>query len=140
MFRADQHTKTRGQSIVELALILPVAILILALAGDFGRAMTAYIQVGSAAREGAAYGMQSTERAQDQDGMRAAAQAETSAIWGEPISVSFPGCTDTQMSPSGQPYNCVAVTVSYTFRPFITIWPIPNSIPMERTVEMRVVN
>jgi Flp pilus assembly protein TadG len=140
MFRIDKHNKSRGQSVVELALILPIAVLILALAADFSRAMTAYIQIGSAAREGAAYGMQSSERATDTAGMIAAVRAETTAVWGEPVAISFPDCTENLNQPSGAPYQCVAVTVSYNFRPLITIWPIPNSIPMERTVEMRVVN
>lgn len=140
MFRTDKRGKTRGQSIVELALILPIAVLMLALSADFARAMTAYIQVGSAAREGAAYGMQSSDAAVDTNEMVAAVRAETTMIFGEPVAVSFPDCTDTQSTPSGGSYECVAVTVSYNFRPFITIWPIPDSIPMERTVEMRVVN
>jgi Flp pilus assembly protein TadG len=140
VFRTDNLEKSRGQSLVELALILPIAVLLLALSADFARAMTAYIQVGSAAREGAAYGMQSTEAAADQAGMRTAAQAETPSIWGDPINVTFPGCTDTQNQPSGSPYDCIAVTVNYNFRPFITVGPIPSSIPMQRTVEMRVVN
>lgn len=140
MFRANGQHETRGQSLVELALIMPVAIMILVLSADFGRAMTAYIQVGSAAREGAAYGMQSSQAAQNTNGMTAAVLSETSHIWGEPVAVSFPDCSDEQLSPTGSNYDCVAVTVSYNFRPLIPIWPIPDSVPMERTVEMRVVN
>lgn len=140
MFRVEHAEKTRGQSLVELALILPVAILILVLAADFARAMTAYIQVGSAAREGAAYGMQSTTASQDTSAMIDAVRAETTTVWGEPVAVSFPDCIETLNRPNGSPYDCVAVTVSYNFRPLVPIWPIPSAIPMERTVEMRVVN
>lgn len=132
--------KSRGQSLVEMALILPVAIMILVFSADFGRAMTAYIQVGSAAREGAAFGMQSGEAAADQAGMQAAALAETSTIWGDPVTISFPSCTDPLIRPTGASYQCVAVTASYEFRPLVRVWPIPASIPLERTVEMRVVN
>jgi Flp pilus assembly protein TadG len=132
--------KSRGQSLVELALILPIAILFLVLSADFGRAMTAYIQVSSAAREGAAYGMQSSANAADQTGMETAALAETSTIWGDPVTISFPSCSDPQQRPSGTNYQCVAVTASYEFRPLIRVWPIPASVPLERTVEMRVVN
>lgn len=140
MFRRDQSHQSNGQSLVELALILPIVILMLALSADFARSMTAYIQLGSAAREGAAFGMQSTAASEDTNGMIAAVQAETSMIWGDPVAVSFPGCTDALVRPSGSPYDCVAVTVSYNFRPLIPIWPIPDPVPMERTVEMRVVN
>src|SRR5690606_38215523 len=56
---------SRGQALVELALIVPILVLMLAIAADFGRALTAYITVSSAAREGAAYGMLSEENAHD---------------------------------------------------------------------------
>jgi Flp pilus assembly protein TadG len=140
MFRAKDNQKTRGQSLVELAVVMPIAIMILVLSADFGRAMTAYIQVGSAAREGAAYGMQSSQAAENTNGMIAAVRAETDFIWGEPVAISFPDCTDEQLSPTGSSYQCVAVTVSYNFRPLVPIWPVPDNVPMERTVEMRVVN
>jgi hypothetical protein len=140
VFPGVYFKKSRGQSIVELALILPIAVMILALSADFGRSLTAYIQVGSAAREGAAYAMQSSEQADDIDGIRAAVLAESPTIWGETPQVSSQACTDSGQMPNGTPYQCVAVTVDYDFRPVISIWPIPDSIPMQRTVEMRVVN
>jgi hypothetical protein len=43
-------------------------------------------------------------------------------------------------APNGTAYRCVAVQVSYWFQPLITIWPIPNEIPMQRIVQMRVIN
>ena len=46
----------RGQSSVEIALVLPVLLLMLAGLVDFGRAFQAYIVVTNAAREGARYG------------------------------------------------------------------------------------
>jgi hypothetical protein len=134
------HHRQAGQSLVELALIMPILVLILAIGGDFGRAMTAHISIGSAAREGAAYGMQSPTNALDQNGMRAAVLAESPAIWNVAPTVSFPPCVDGELRPDGTPYQCVAVTVHYDFRPIITIGPIPQTVPMERTVEMRVVN
>jgi hypothetical protein len=129
-----------GQSMVELALILPLLVMLLAIGGDFGRALTAHIAIGSAAREGAAYGMLSSANAADQNGMREAALGETPSIWNMQPTVSFPACTETRTRPNGQLYECVAVTVHYDFQPIIRIWPIPATISMERTVEMRVVN
>ncbi|MFW6076048.1 MAG: TadE/TadG family type IV pilus assembly protein [Chloroflexota bacterium] len=143
MFRADRDYKSPGQSLVELALVLPLAAMILFLSADFGRALTAYIQVGSAAREGAAYGMQSDTSAVDQAGIEAAALAESPSIWGiEPeVNSSTADCSDGYSRPdAGEPYDCVRVTVTYEFQPFITIWPVPDQIPMARAVEMRVVN
>ena len=48
----------RGQSVAELALLLPLLILLLALLFDVGRAFNAYMVVTNAAREGARYGSQ----------------------------------------------------------------------------------
>jgi Flp pilus assembly protein TadG len=45
----------RGQSLVEFALVLPIMLLILVIAADFGRLFFTYIQVTNAAREGAGY-------------------------------------------------------------------------------------
>ncbi len=49
--------KDQGQSLVELALLLPVLILILLGAIDLGRAYFAYVGITNAAREGARAGM-----------------------------------------------------------------------------------
>ncbi len=46
----------RGQSMVEMALILPLFALFLVMTVDFGRAFFSYIQITNAAREAAAYG------------------------------------------------------------------------------------
>ena len=47
--------RSRGQAAVEFALILPVFMLLLLLAVDFGRLFFTYIQLNNTAREGAAY-------------------------------------------------------------------------------------
>ena len=49
-------TRARGQSIVEFALVLPVFMLLIAGAVEFGRAYFAYAQLLQAAQEGARYG------------------------------------------------------------------------------------
>lgn len=48
--------RSRGQALVEFALIVPVMLLLLVIAIDFGRLFFSYIQISNAAREGAAYG------------------------------------------------------------------------------------
>ena len=45
----------RGQALVEFALVLPVLLVLLLLAVDFGRLFTTYVSVNNAAREGAFY-------------------------------------------------------------------------------------
>lgn len=134
-----------GQSAVELAILLPLLVIFLLAAGDFGRALTAYIQVGSVAREAAAFGMQSTTDSNDTGEMQAAGLAESASIWGVTPQFSFPGCPDPFSRPAtsnlADPgYDCVAVTVTYDFAPLFPFGPIPDTIQMQRTVQMRVVN
>lgn len=52
-FRARPSDSTRGQSLVEFTLILPIMLIILLLVGDFGRLFAAGITVESAARNAA---------------------------------------------------------------------------------------
>jgi Flp pilus assembly protein TadG len=49
------RTRARGQAVVEFALIIPVFMLLLLAAVDFGRLFFTYIQLNNTAREGAAY-------------------------------------------------------------------------------------
>ncbi len=51
-----RRQRSRGQSVVEFALVLPIMLLLFAMAADFGRLFYAYVSVVNAAKEGAAYG------------------------------------------------------------------------------------
>jgi Flp pilus assembly protein TadG len=48
--------RSRGQGLVEFALVLPILLLIFAAAADFGRAFYAYVAIENAVKEGAIYG------------------------------------------------------------------------------------
>lgn len=52
-FRTRSADSTRGQSLVEFTLILPIMLIILLLVGDFGRLFAAGVTVESAARNAA---------------------------------------------------------------------------------------
>jgi Flp pilus assembly protein TadG len=52
---ASRDRSRRGQALVEFALVLPVLLVLLLLAVDFGRLFTTYVSVNNAAREGAFY-------------------------------------------------------------------------------------
>lgn len=141
---ARRRQKARGQSMVEFAVMLPVLALILVLAADFGRAFTAYIAITGAAREGAAYGMQSTQKAAEAGTIQTVALAEISdsgEIFGDPVTVSSQVLTEP-VATGG--YNYVQVTANYSFAPLFPLsglWDdLPETIPMSRTVRMRVVN
>jgi len=69
-----------GQSTLELAVILPVLLLLLLVAADFGRVLYLSIAVQNAARAGAQYGSQSVITAADYAGMIAAAKKDGTEI------------------------------------------------------------
>ena len=53
--RLLKHNR-RGQGLVEFALILPLLVLFVLIAIDFGRIYFSYVQISNAAREAANYG------------------------------------------------------------------------------------
>ena len=63
----------KGQAFVELALILPVFLLLLVGTAEVGRLTYASIEVSNAARAGVAYAAQSHTTAQDTTNIQAAA-------------------------------------------------------------------
>jgi Flp pilus assembly protein TadG len=130
-----KRSRSRGQSMVEFALVLPLMLGFLVIAADFGRAYTAYLTISSAAREGATYASRSSANAIDNTEIKKRVRAEVASdgkIWGQPLVVNVSVDKDTQG------YNRVKVTVDYTFKPLFAIWPIPGDVPMQRSVQMRV--
>lgn len=72
--RALHARRSRGQAMVEFALVLPIFVLFLVIAIDFGRVYYSYVAINNAAREGAAYaGLNPT----NQMGTEARANQET---------------------------------------------------------------
>ncbi|HEY8718930.1 TadE family protein, partial [Pengzhenrongella sp.] len=51
-----RQSRSAGQALVEFALVIPVMLLMLAIAIDFGRLFFSYIEITNAAREGASFG------------------------------------------------------------------------------------
>ena len=54
--RRHRATRSRGQSLVEFALVTPILLLLFAGVGDLGRAFYGYVAIENAAKEGALYG------------------------------------------------------------------------------------
>jgi Flp pilus assembly protein TadG len=69
-----------GQAFVELALVLPIFLLLLVGAAELGRIAYASIEVSNAARAGAAYGAQSHITASDIGGIQLAATQDAPNI------------------------------------------------------------
>ncbi|TAK64792.1 MAG: hypothetical protein EPO22_05460, partial [Dehalococcoidia bacterium] len=105
----------RGQSLAELGVLLPILLILVLGAIDFGRAYYSSQAVDNAARTGAQYAAVSTANAGDLDGIRTAAQQETSTLPHSPTVTATTG-TDGR----GKTYS--RVTVSYNFTTLIA-WP-----------------
>jgi Flp pilus assembly protein TadG len=71
-----------GQSFVELALVMPIFVVLLVGAGEFGRLAYFGIEVSNAARAGVAYGAQNHITASDNAGMQLAATNDGSNVVG----------------------------------------------------------
>jgi Flp pilus assembly protein TadG len=71
-----------GQSFVELALVLPIFVVLLVGAAEFGRLAYFSIEVSNAARAGVAYGAQNHVTASDNPGMQLAATNDGSNVVG----------------------------------------------------------
>ncbi|MCU0501641.1 MAG: pilus assembly protein [Anaerolineae bacterium] len=115
----------RGQNLVELALVMPLLILLLAGMADLGRAFFSYIQITNAAREGAraatrlpCYPADAAQRGVYADRIRQITRAEVDGVIVDPgdltIAISPRPVEDGCQTP-GQP---IEVTVSY---PYVTI-------------------
>ena len=127
--------RCRGQSMVELALVTPLLLMLLVIAVDTGRALSAYNQIGGMAREGAYYG---SLHPTDNAGIRAAAVAE-STVSGSTPTVSSTVQNDPYYVPNTTThYQSIRVTVTLGFKPIFSFPPIPGTITLKRQVEMRV--
>ncbi len=114
---------SRAQAIVEFAIVVPVMLLLLLAAVDFGRLYFSYIGVNNAAREGAAYaqahnGCAASSCSDILDHARQEMGGDTSLVL---VSIS---CTASAECPrsidvAGPAGDRVTVTVRYPFR-FLT--------------------
>lgn len=98
-----------GQSFVELALVLPIFILLVVGAVELGRLAYASIEVSNAARAGVAYGAQSHITASDNSGIQLAATQDAPDITSlTAIATQACSCSNgTAISCSNAGTNCV---------------------------------
>ncbi len=112
------HCTARGQSLVELALTLPLLMLILIGTLDLGRMLIAYVTIQNAAREGARYGI---DNPSDTTGIRQHAEAESAnsgiTITDSMIPTPIIQNDGTYRDPpdNTQPNQSITVQVNYPF-------------------------
>lgn len=118
----------RGQNLIEMALLLPVLLLLLAGMVDLGRGFHAYIVITNAAREGARYGsMHPTESADIQQ--HAINEAAGSGVDLGPGNVQI-------NAPDPSSGNPIRVTVTYDLSLITGLIAGGHSIPIQSSAEM----
>jgi Flp pilus assembly protein TadG len=117
----------RGQGVVEFALLVPILLLVVFGALDFGRAFYGYTVVVNAAREGAICA--------SLGGLcpAGAAGAATAEIGG-----SLPGAITTTVAGGGTPGSSITVTVQYDFRAATTVILPGGTLPIRASTTMVV--
>lgn len=131
---------------MELAMVLPLLMLLLMGAVDFGRAFYLAMEISGAAQAGAEYG---TQNPTDTLGMSAAAQYDAPDVPNLVVTTPTYGCecaggtgfsancASTPSCPSSNVVYRVTVKVSATYSPWFP-WPkIPSSMSLSSSATMR---
>jgi Flp pilus assembly protein TadG len=145
--RRDRGRRWRGQASVELALSLPLLLMMFLVVVETGRAFYIAISLSNAARAGVQYGSQNLTTAGDNAGMQAAATNDAPNLVGMTATAThFCICSDGSASTclatdcSGSHrllYTQVNTSASYT--PLITFMGILPPITVPGKAVMRVV-
>jgi Flp pilus assembly protein TadG len=144
----DNH----GGSLIELALVIPILLLLVLGAVDFGHAYYVYLEVVNAAHAGAEYG---SLHPTDTSGITTAAtqkQSDTGVAWNPPVPTYGCECSDgtsytancslalactANATRSATTVHRVQVTTSAIYSTFVH-WPgIPSTITLSTTATVR---
>jgi Flp pilus assembly protein TadG len=113
-----------GQGLVELALVVPLFILLLVGSAEFARLAWVTILTSNAARAGASFGAHSLENSVNTAGIQAAAAADSINLTGlttAPPSISCV-CSNGTAIPSGQCANALSYCASpATITDYVTV-------------------
>ncbi len=135
----------RGTATVELALILPLLILLVLGTTDLGRLFYDAVGVANAARAGLSYGALDESKSKDTSTITQVASNDVLLIDGVTINVSrICECADTSVvdcetgtCDEGSPRLYVRVQAEKTFNTVLSYPGIPNSVPITRNADMR---
>ncbi len=134
----------RGQSMLEMALGLPVMAMLLLVSGDFGRALYFAIEVNNAARAGVQYGVQSPITAADIPGMERAALNDAANVPSMSATAAqyceCPGGAMTACPPATSCSNLevyVEVNTSATFHTLVNYPGLPSTVTVSGKALMR---
>jgi Flp pilus assembly protein TadG len=132
-----RYPQTRAQSgrlgaaAVELALLLPLLAFLFVIAVDYARIFYFTMVVTNCARSGAIYGYQDPAKANDQDGIKAAASIDAANL--DSTKMTIASSTDSNTNPS-----YVVVTVSYPFTTISNFPGVASTTTISRSIRMNV--
>ncbi len=131
MFRSKNLKNKRGQSLVELALLLPLLLLILMGIFEFGRVFNAYLITNHAAREGARFAVVGS------DDLQVISRIRDSIFYLDPTKMTVnisPGESSRTRGSS------VTVNLQYDIDIIVPIIEsiVPNPLTLESKTVMRV--
>lgn len=147
-----------GGALVELAVALPVLVVVFAATIDFARVFYTSMALTNAARAGTQYGAHNLAQSGDLTTMRTRAEGATNTTGMTAVASRLCQCASntgafsatagtandcTSLEPAACPQGhrviTVTVTVTKTFTTIITGFPaIPGSVNLSRTATMRV--
>jgi hypothetical protein len=149
--KSVSRVRERGQSLVELAFVLPLLLLLLVGIIEIGRFAYYSILVANAARAGAQYGAQSLATAADIAGISTAGANDAQGIVApNTLTVSSTqrcGCSSAALGacgalaiciPPGHPLVYVQVTAVGTFNSLFNYPGLPGPLNVTSVQEMRV--
>jgi Flp pilus assembly protein TadG len=149
---AHLHLRTdeRGQSLVEMAFILPVLVLLLIGIVNFGWFAYSYIELTNAANAGVHYASMSVINASNTSGILAAMTSDAGNLTSiNPTTALTCLCSDGSVATSCTSYSAcvtdgdylidtVTVTAQTTVKPVVKFPGIPNSLTMHQSATMVV--
>ncbi len=143
--RGFKLSERRGTATAELALILPLLILLVLGTTDLGRLFYAAVGVANAVRAGLSYGALDESKSRDTSTITQIASNDVLLIDGVTINVSrICECADTSVvdcetgtCDEGSPRVYVRVQAEKTFNTVLPYPGIPNSVPIIRDAYMR---
>ncbi|MCC7118869.1 MAG: pilus assembly protein [Anaerolineales bacterium] len=141
--KASPKKSERGQSLVELAISLPVILLLMIGAVDFGLAIYAYLSIRDAAQEGALYAsINPGNTAEIENRTRAINPQEGTGIYFQPVKLNDEERVKITVTVTGKKcegitngaVNSVSVNVKYRYPlivPFANLLMGAKTIPLE---------
>jgi Flp pilus assembly protein TadG len=128
-----------GQSLIEVALSVPIFVLLLVGAAEFGTVLYVAIEVSDAARDGAVYGAQNGSTASDTTGIATAASNGAANLSGLTTTSSYScACSDGTSSTcavddcaNSHIEETVTVNTQISFTPVIHLPAIPSTFTLK---------